>query len=385
MCLERPQTGGPLMKICFISSTAARCGIAQYTRNLAKALSHYAQVRVIDASETASSPHLIRQTDEFDIVHIQYETSHFFSGTSDRYEKICRTIRKPIIVTLHEIYRTPPDVFPREQITGLTRPLRLFRYDLRHPYQTAFRRHVKRDFFADCIHVHYPYQTGILRRLCPTATEVYELPHFVPNMQAEKHTKLHRRTEPTIRLGAGGFIGSGYDFPVLIQTLERLTFPWYFTWIGGPRTTDGENLLNALRSQIDTRNLSDRFRITGWVSEDNLVHSLNELDFYLAFHRSKSTSGSICTALGAHLPILATSSELVSDIKRDSEALTDAASDSGELSQRLHDLVCNRSEAERLRCNAAEYAHRRSLQNTAQLLYKRYQGLQFGHQQAIKR
>ncbi len=364
------------MKICVIGSTAQRCGIARYTSGYVTALSRLAQVWILDAEQVAAHPYTARRANEADVVHIQYETSHFFSGNRDRYEKICREIDKPIVVTLHELYETPPHAYPRECIKGFASPLRRAWYDLRHPCQTAFRRHMDRGFFADSIHVHYPYLLNILKKLSSSTADAFVLPHFIPHIREHKCKARRPPSDGFTRLGATGFIGLGYDFSLLVQTLDRIRFPWHFTWIGSPRNADGERLLEQLRTDIAARNWEDNFRITGWVSEDDLINEMNILDFYLAFFRSKSTSGGICTALGAHIPILATSCALISDIIAESGAIVEGDSNPEQLSHKLHELVRCPSAANTLRRKASAYADRRSLENTTQFLFDRYRYMQ---------
>lgn len=364
------------MKICVIASTAQRCGIARYTRGYVDALSRLARVWILDAEQAAQHPYTAIRANEADVVHIQYETSHFFSGNKDRYETICRQIDKPMIVTLHELYETPPHAYPRERINGLAGPLRRAWYDLRHPYQTAFRRHINRGFFADSVHVHYPYLLNTLKRLSSNITDAFVLPHPVPDLRKDEYRARRVPADDVTRLGSTGFIGLGYDFSLLVQTLDRISFPWHFTWIGGPHNADGERLLEQLRVDIAARNWEDNFRITGWVSEDDLINEMNRLDFYLAFFRSKSTSSSLCTALGAHIPILATSSALVSDIIGESGAVVAGDSNPDQLCHKLHELVRSPSAANALRRKASEYANRHRLENTAQFLYDRYRYMQ---------
>ena len=67
-------------------------------------------------------------------------------------------------MTLHEVYKQFPDVFPRDEIKGnfITKPIKEYVYDWRHPFVTSFARHVLKGFCADKIIVHAQFQKDIL-------------------------------------------------------------------------------------------------------------------------------------------------------------------------------------------------------------------------------
>jgi hypothetical protein len=296
-----------------------RCGIAIYSRNYCNALNNYCQIVTINSDQLLNGDwHLYEQLEKCDCVHIQYETSFFLKNRSDHYFRILKHLKKPVVVSLHEVYEQFPGVFSRDNISGgkIVSPIKRWLYDYRHPYQTAFRHHLQASFGASRLLVHHRFQKAILENRHPSSCPV--LVHPMPVYQDT--SVLQPKKTDTISLGATGFINPEYDYNLLFDTLAALTTNWKFTWIGGIRTAEHQYLLDSIKNEIESRNWTERFCITGWVSEETQSSHLSTIDIYLALFKNRSSSASIARALGARKLIIATDSEIVSEINNSFES-----------------------------------------------------------------
>jgi len=218
---------------------------------------------------------------ECDCVHIQYEPSFFLQGRCDFYPGLCKRIRVKKIVTLHEIYRKIPGIFPRENIRGTWpgRAIKEVLWDRRHPHWAAFERHRRGLFFADALVVHSQFQKDILTEKGFDKEKITVIP-----LPIKPRTKIKPPVddpEKGIVLGATGFINPMYDYDLLFNVLGRLSGMWRFFWVGGLRRSDDEDLLRRLEHEIDNRGWKQRFTITGWVPDEDRDRLLDEMNIFL--------------------------------------------------------------------------------------------------------
>lgn len=223
-----------------------RCGISLYAAKFLSALNLFVKVQEVDPVDIQERPwQMLEKLNSCSLVHIQYEPSLFLSGRNDFYKRAVRRITSPLLVTVHEVHRQEPEVFPRNRIRG-TWPVRLFkqlRYDYRHPAITAQRHHRSHSFGADKVIVHYAFQKEILIEQGVAPDHI--LVHAYPIGPKISDSKLSFGTP--VHLGATGFITPRYDYDLLFAALERLTVPWRFTWIGGTRPGGDTSTLSTLR------------------------------------------------------------------------------------------------------------------------------------------
>jgi hypothetical protein len=290
-----------------------RCGIAIYSRNYCAALNNHCQIISVNSDHLLDGDrHLYEQLEICDCIHIQYETSFFLKNRSDHYFSILKRTKKPIVVSLHEVYEQFPGVFSRDKIRDGTilSPIKKWLYDYRHPYQTAYRQHLQAGFGASRLLVHHRFQKAILENRLPPSCPV-----IVQPMPVYQDSRVLQSTKTdTLSLGTTGFINPEYDYNLLFDTLTTLKSNWKFTWIGGIRTTEHQNLLDNIHKEIQSRNWTERFSITGWVSEETQSTHLSNIDIHLALFKNRSSSASIARALGARKLIIATENQIVSEI-----------------------------------------------------------------------
>jgi glycosyltransferase involved in cell wall biosynthesis len=292
-----------------------RCGIAIYSRNYISALEKHCDIKSVNSDLWLDNPvKFSEELNSCDLIHIQYEPSFFSKRNHDYYTTLLRRLKRPLIVSLHEVYRQFPGVYPRDQIRGglITSSIKKWYYDFRHPLQTAYTKHVSSGFGASQLLVHHQFQKRILEKKVPQNCRICVIPH--PVMKVERSTLINRSPEGPLKLGTTGFINPEFNYPLLYETLEKLKCEWKFFWIGGLRIPEHRNLLDSIKQEIDRRDWTQKFIITDWVSDETQNYLLEKIDIYCAFFKNRSSSGSLARAMGACRCIIATESEIVHEI-----------------------------------------------------------------------
>jgi len=292
------------------------CGITRYSREYIEAL-RSGGITIVEIDPMLlirNKPLFLSKVGLCDIVHVQYDTHAFTVRNKDFYLKTIRNIGCPIIVTLHEVYEEDPFAFPRSAITGPL-PAKLLRrliWDVRHPLQNAFLRHLRNGFGASGLIVHHRYHIDILNKCGCPGRPVCVLPHPVVAMAPAAPFRF--ASLPAVHLGAIGSINPGFNYDLLFSVLSQMKRPWTFTWIGGAKNRDQTLLLESIMTRAGNIGWRGRFLVTGVVSEEQMTRRLFDIDIALALFIHRSTSGSLARILGACKPAVATDIGLVREI-----------------------------------------------------------------------
>ncbi len=364
------------MKVVWVYPVDKRDGISLYAGRYVAALKPLIAVESADVEECRKAgPALLQKLSECDVVHIQYEPSFFVRGSRDSYEPLCRRIRVPLVVTLHEVYDSFPGVFPRDRIRGnpITKQLKRSLYDYRHPALTRFSHHLAHGFWAHIVLVHHGYQKAVIANSGLPSHRIAVMAHPVPAIGTAPDGGSARDSITDVRMGATGFLNPGYDYDLLMRALEKLTVPWHFTWIGGIRRQEDTLVLRSLQQQIVKRGWEQRFTITGWVADEDQIRRLASLDLFLALFKHRSTSGSLAMAFAAGLPTIATSLPLTEALRSNAEMLLTSPPDAQQVADRIRALIDDCHLRQRLRKTAARYAADHSYENMARQMVQLYE------------
>lgn len=334
------------MNVGWLFPDRERCGIAIYSRNYISALKKHCDIKSVNSDQWPDSPEKFSgDLNSCDLIHIQYENSLFAMRNRDYYTTLLRTLKKPLIVSLHEVYRHFPGVFPRDQIRGgiFVSSIKRWYYDFRHPLQTAYNKHVSSGFGASVLLVHHHAHKEILEKRIPQSCPILVLPHPVLKV---KHIGLTNRSQKgSIMLGSTGFINPEFDYLLLFETLQKLNCEWKFLWIGGIRIPEHLKLLDSINQEVNKRHWKDKFIITGWVSEETQNDLLQSIDIYCAFFKNRSSSGSLARAIGAYRFIIATESHIVHEINvsRKNNVITVVNADSNQIAEKIDFLSIDKT------------------------------------------
>jgi len=365
-----------LMKIAWIFPQNKLCGISLYSQKYVKALRLNVPVECLGPLDYCNNKKaLLEAIKSCQICHIQYETSFFLLKNKDFFLSMCSEIKRPIIVTLHEVYKQFPDVFPRDKIKGnfITKPIKEYVYDQRHPFAMAFARHVSKGFHADKIIVHAQFQKDILIEKGLTAAAIDVLP--IPVQLIDNKKQNEWKNGQVLYLASTGFINSSYDYDLLFKTLDLLEMPWKFTWIGGVRRPEDQGLLEAIQSDVVKRGWANRFTITGEVSDEKRDAMLSDAHIYCAFFKHKSSSESLATAIGARLLIIVTKLPLTEEMTSEFPAMHLVDNDPESVAASIKKINSDGQVRKSLFNACEKYSHKYSYENMAKEMVSKYERL----------
>jgi glycosyltransferase involved in cell wall biosynthesis len=349
------------MKIGWIAPLNRRCGIAFYAKKYATAISRYVELVRADPEEfVENKKKFLNKISSCDVAHLQYEPSFFLHRKRDFYPALCRAIGCKRIVTLHEVYRKIPGVFPREAVSGIwpVKAVKGLLWDIRHPHWASFTKHCKAGFWADAIIVHTLVQRDILTEKGCDASIIHMVAMPV---EARKNAANDVRGKgEVITLGATGFINPTYDYNFLFSVLERCCFEWRFVWIGGPRRDEEAGLFKWLENEIAQRQWQDRFTITGWVSDGGRDRLLDQTDVYCAFFKDRSSSESLATAIGMGKMIVASEIPLTRELAGQEPMMALCQSDPETAAQQIQTLLSDAQTQKSMRLALARYGEKNS-------------------------
>jgi glycosyltransferase involved in cell wall biosynthesis len=361
------------MNIAWIFPHLEKCGIAAYSRSYIDALKNAVEITCLDPAACADdSAAAISTVNLCDLAHIQYEPSFYFNETKDLFADLCRNITVPIVVSLHEVYRSFPDVYPRETIIG-NGPVALSRrwlYDRRHPLQTAYRRSVSRSFFARAVLVHQKFQRDIVIEQGCRSDMVSIIPQPIPRMSGAL-PPVPWSPGRQLHIAAPGFINPHFDYDLLFATLERLTMPWFFTWIGGIRRDEDMPLQQKILARVQEKRWTDRFAITGWLPDNEFCAHLNKADLVCAFFTTRSSSSSLAAALGCLRPVIATPIPLTEELAKNGVLFLSPA-DPDRLAQNIRALATQEDLRSPIIAKAKEYCRDNSFEALSNRLVDLY-------------
>lgn len=324
------------MKILWIYPIQKKCGISIYSERYLKELSTLIDVDTLECdSITLCSKEVLNKINQYDILHIQYETSLYLKKRTDLFSRLVKNISIPIIISLHEIYNDFPGVYPKRLISGLLSPIKNLIYDYRHPIVTAYNKHLKKSFFADTILVHYNYQQEILLKQISDKEKIKVQTYPT---EAKEKIIISNKSVETLSLISTGFINKNYNYEFLISTLDKLTMPWKFSWLGGPRTPDDIQIINNLNKIISEKNWNKIFKITNWLSNEKMEEEINKADIALHLYKDRSSSDTLCKSISYGIPIIATKLPLTEELQKDTEIILTSQNNSSECAEMIEKL-----------------------------------------------
>jgi glycosyltransferase involved in cell wall biosynthesis len=329
------------MKVCSVYPRTQHCGIALYGRNYQQAVHPLVSTTHHLPTETLlrSTSEALKECREYDVVDVQYETGLYLRGSQDRYLPFVQRSTKPLIVSLHEVWKEFPWVYPRSSLGdhGVLALLRKWLYDQRHPAVKNYRNHCAHHFGAARILVHWDYQKQILCEAGIEDHRIRSLPHPVP--LPALGVEQPSFTDGPLRLAGLGYFNPAYNYTLLLDTLQQLNYPWQFTWIGGSHTPAARSIELQFRREIEARGIGSSIKITGLVDGSTRDRHLNDCHCILALFHYRSSSGSIATAIGSERCIIATEIPLTRELQQRFGTVAIAESTPHQVSRAIEQLV----------------------------------------------
>ncbi|KMQ52223.1 hypothetical protein CHISP_0904 [Chitinispirillum alkaliphilum] len=361
------------MRVGWIYPEKIKCGIAIYSKRYMSALKeHGIEIFQLPWNKRLQfdrcNPGLLNSCD---LVHVQYEPGFFVRNGKDQYIKMCKTIKKPLVVTLHEVYEHFPGVYPRDLLKGPFLPLKKAMYDFKHPIQKAFVKHLSCHFRADMIFVHHEYQKNILVNKGVESKGITVTGHPIQNIKMLTPKSLGAKGH--VEIGCAGFINPNYDYDLLFNVLKKLKINWKFTWVGGLRRSEDEGLLKSIQNKADSLQWKNKFRITGWLGDSEFEKALGNLDIALCLFSNRSSSESIGDLLRNGSMVITTDIPMSREIYEKYKAVYLCASDPFSICKGIETLYLDCDSRSRLLSASKIYCKEHSYSDMAVVLKDKYQ------------
>lgn len=342
----------------------ARCGIAHYTAGLVRAMPPGIAVEVFagsfDPQTHAQHAALAARLNAADVIHVQHEYAYWGGmGPDTGYFAFMAAIRRPVVMTVHELdLRT---VGTR----GLPAPL-----------ERAYKRWLNRRVFTQPRIrrwlTHSGDVTASLASLGVPKCAVETLPMPVPPaapMPLPEVAKAALGLQGRRVLTIFGFLARRKGYDLALEALAR--FPEDVTLLaaggvhGADRTAPDRELM-ALAKRLG---VGERFRITGYLAEEQVPLIFGATDLLLAPFHEVSGSASLALGQAYGCPILASDLPAL----RESGAALFPPGDAAALAAAVMRLLAHAEERERLAALSGAHAARHSYRALAERTAAIYQ------------
>jgi glycosyltransferase involved in cell wall biosynthesis len=273
-----------------------------------------------------------RQLSEAEIIHIQYSGKNNQPLWGNSWEQLYYFwlfkyhCSRPIVVTLHDVYNPPLNIK-----TVLKRAYQRFKNITSNdetsvePNEPAFAKlprskatkTLKRIFGTNALAFNWLLNQAKLVFVCSweeahrlrfvAEDKTRVIPHFV-----EERTLTNRQTESRANLQLDGsttvtilgFIHGRKGYQLMVETMPKLPEDVRVVFAGGA-SPGNEKFVEELIQLAKAKGVSDRLRITGYLSEEELEQYLIATDLAVCPFKFFSASGSLSTWISAARPILA--------------------------------------------------------------------------------
>ncbi len=284
----------PPLRVGYLHVGRERSGLRRYGAILAAEAANHAGIEVIesDAGGRDASWHELRRAAQrlqgVDVVHLQWKLAdwHPRFGGIPRMELVLQTMRRPVVVTMH-------DVFAREGLWE--RALSPAALGLRRLGSAAAR-----------LVVHSEEEHGRLDGLVPPG-KVEVVPHFVEVRASLPERAAARRTLDLAGRRAVallGYITKRRGHRLVIDALSQLPEDVVAIFVGS--TIEGRDYVaETLQQQAADIGVADRVRFMGYLPEDELETVLVATDVALCPFERMSASGALATWISSGRPIVA--------------------------------------------------------------------------------
>ncbi len=344
-----------MIRVAVAAPARARCGISDYTRLLADAYPSDVQIHHIPFP-SCSSPKAWRSvasiTDEFDVVHVNYEYSffHTIKPYRNRFATFMRRLRPPAVVTAHAAL---PKLIPRWQTT--TR-YRLYDFLRDMAYLPFFGTWETAEYKRGR---HWVVHTAELAAQLAKTVGVDHVSYTLHPVPECCHQWSYRASDRFLFV-TPGFIKphKGYESLIPVLTAHRKR-----RWIlaGGPQNQADEQYLEELRTRWRQSGVDSRVEVGGYLPRAELEAAACRGVIAVFPFRWVSGSATLSWAAGLGIPIVATDLSPVLEMKKAGAGIELLPFGSEMLwPSIIENLVGDRERLERLSRQNHEYARRHS-------------------------
>lgn len=337
--------GGFSLKIAMITTWKARCGIADYSEHLAKALAKQnVDVYVIRIPRFGPKEPTIFQNvieripvDKVDLIHCQHEYG-LFGALNKRFFPALETLKKPIVTTMHAVGNWDED--------------------------TAIMNSSQK------IIVHNEF----CRKRLPKTDKSIIIPHGMTPLQTplpppdacKARLKIHPKT-PIV--GYLGFVSKYKGLETLIDAVVKLPDAGLLIGGGWFVEEDTEYISSLKQRTLDV--LPHRCQWLGYVAEEDLAVAYGAMDVLVYPSLFMTESGALLMALSHEKAVIASD---LPPVREKDGALT-TFKDPNDLVEKIDLLLKDKGKRADLELGARKYALENSWEEVAKLHKALYQSI----------
>jgi len=341
------------MKIAMVAPRREACGVSDYTKGLVRELSDIVEVvHFVDPVGFRAE-----MNDDVDVVHVQHEY-FVFGGVAPwkcRFRSFVRSIRRPLVMTIHEI--VPPHGSAAHRAA-----IRLSnRLHFLHP---AVQRYI----------VHTAQDKGRLAAVGAAEDRIHIIRLGVPeppSMPTPNEAKRILGLDNQFVITIYGFISRKKGHLIALDGLRNLPQDVMLVIAGGKHPDDSTGYVDRVTE--GAREHGVRARITGYMPSTDVFTNMAAADLVLAPFIESSGSASLALAFACGKPILA------SDIRPHREIVGESPNSMllfgktpDDLSRVIGDLRANPALLRTLSEGARSYADAHSVRKMAELTAQLY-------------
>jgi glycosyltransferase involved in cell wall biosynthesis len=289
------------MRAAFLTSWDERCGIAEYSRHLVRSLRERVEIDLVPATFLQSPRGVYaamgQALNQGEVAHVQHSYA-FFGGMHplrSGWGALAGAIRRPLLITVHEL-----DLVTR----GI--------YHLPPPLESAYKRRFNRSVFLHPSVTRWMVHAAALRDAlvdlgAPADGILYRPLPIAPPGRPPDPGPLRRRLRlegkrPLVILG---FLARRKGYDLAVQALRELPEEYVLVAAGGEHAADRSGTEAWLRAEAARAGTSDRLRVTGYLSEEELEGAAALAEVVLAPFHEMSASASLHYALARGKPVIA--------------------------------------------------------------------------------
>jgi glycosyltransferase involved in cell wall biosynthesis len=282
------------------ATTAADCGIAEYTRDLTAGLATRVAVELVPITPRIRNPlamrGLGRRLNRGDVTHIHHNYGFWGRGSLSYrlvFAALQRAIRVPVVLTPHSVFPARQAGRPASARQAVARALGLHAFLDAGTFRAATRIVVHSGRHLDLLAARGIPRARLVRIMPGTPAVIPPAPDTVTGFRA-RHGLPARGV-----VAVFGFIQPNKNYELVVEALARLPADVTLLLAGGIRTAGEAWYGDRVRALARARGVLDRVRITGFLSRPEVGLALSAADLcvlpYAADH-SVSYSARLCLA-----------------------------------------------------------------------------------------
>ncbi len=336
-----------------VAPSREACGVSEYTEDLVRELADIVEVvHFVDPDGFRAE-----MNDAVDVVHVQHEY-FVFGGVAPwkcRFRSFARKVRRPLVMTVHEIVTPHGNAAYR---AGIRLSNRL------HFLHTAIR--------------HYIVHTDKDRRRLAAIGAAEERMHTIrlgvptpPVMPSQEEAKRNLGLQDQFVITIYGFISRKKGHITALDGLRSLPQDVTLVIAGGKHPDDSTGYVDQVSE--GAREHGVRARITGYMPSSDVLTNMAATDLVLAPFTESSGSASLALAFACGKPILASDIEPHGEIAGETPgSMLLFGNSSEDLAREIDRLRMNPAEMDALRQGARVYADAHSVRNMAEQTARLY-------------